>query len=145
MVNQYNFAAVLLPMYYERVTVQNIKSGFERTGIYPFNPDSPDYSKLEAAAAQKESATTIFEAVDQGGYKEMSTQTVAPVAIHKGVQVKQNRVQEFLELAYPLYKSKSKDDDILTVKEFKIMKNIACLCIYLFLLNLHAKSKTIWT
>ena len=63
------------PVYYEYVTAENIKSGFSKCGLVPFNPDSPDYKKLEAAAAQKEHALTLFEGVDQGGFKEASTQT----------------------------------------------------------------------
>lgn len=75
----------LLPVYYEHVTSEKIKAGFDKCGIVPFNPERPDYTKLQAAAAQKEYFSTIYEGVDQGGFKEISTQTCIP-HISRGTQ-----------------------------------------------------------
>ena len=50
---QVNFAEVCLPIYYKYVTPENIKAGFAKCGLLPFNPDVPDYSKLESSAAEK--------------------------------------------------------------------------------------------
>ena len=52
-----NFASVFIPFYYKTIKEEHIVSGFETCGIYPFNPDQPDYSKLEPAAAQKQFPT----------------------------------------------------------------------------------------
>lgn len=76
-VTQTIFAQAFMPVYHKYLSAENIKSGFAKCGLLPFNPDSPDYSKLEAAAAQKEHGSTIFEGIDQGGYREASTQTRA--------------------------------------------------------------------
>ncbi|KAK3889995.1 hypothetical protein Pcinc_006044 [Petrolisthes cinctipes] len=84
--NQEHFAEVFLPSYYKHVTAKNIKSGFAKCGLVPFDPDMPDYGKLEAAAAQKESASTIYEGVELGGYKEVSSQTESPLRLHRAVQ-----------------------------------------------------------
>lgn len=84
-INQVNFAELLLPVYYTYVTPDKIKAGFEKCGLVPFNPDRPDYSKLEASAAQKEHYSTIFEGVDQGGIKEVGVQTSIPL-ISRGTQ-----------------------------------------------------------
>lgn len=84
-INQVNFAELLLPVYYTHVTPDKIKAGFEKCGLVPFNPDRPDYSKLEASAAQKEHYSTIFEGVDQGGIKEVGVQTSIPL-ISRGTQ-----------------------------------------------------------
>ena len=65
-VTQINFAKVMIPLYYEKLTVSHIVSGFSKCGLYPFNADSPDYTKLQAAAAQKEIASTMFEGIKQG-------------------------------------------------------------------------------
>ena len=63
---QKSFAKVFLPSYYQYVTADNIIAGFQKCGLMLFNENRPDYTKLEAAAAQKEMTTTIFEGVDQG-------------------------------------------------------------------------------
>lgn len=52
----------------------------------PFNPDSPDYTKLEAAAAQKEHHSTLLEGVDQGGFKEISIQTQKVSTLSRAIQ-----------------------------------------------------------
>ena len=65
-ITQVNFAKVFLPAYQKYVTPENIISGFAKCGLVPFNPDSPDYSKLKAGPAQRTSDTFIFEGVDQG-------------------------------------------------------------------------------
>ena len=70
----------------------NLKSGFAKCGIAPFNPDSPDYSKLEASAAQKEHGSTIFEGIDQGGYKEASSQTEYSFKINRSTQTSTTQV-----------------------------------------------------
>lgn len=85
-VTQVTFAQAFMPAYHKYLSAENIKSGFAKCGLLPFNSDSPDFSKLEAAAAQKEHASTIFEGIDQGGYREASTQTTAFLAIHRGTQ-----------------------------------------------------------
>lgn len=86
--NQLSFAEVFLPSYKKYVTAKNIKSGFAKCGLVPFDPDKPDYSKLEAAAAQRESASTIYEGANLGGYKEVSSQTDSSVGLllHRAVQ-----------------------------------------------------------
>ena len=63
-ITQVNFAKVFLPAYQKYVTPENIISGFAKCGLVPFNPDSPDYSKLKAGPAQRTSDTFIFEGVD---------------------------------------------------------------------------------
>ena len=65
-ISQINFAPIFLPVYYKAITQANIKSGFRACGLYPFNPDAPDYGKLEAAAAQREHRTSMFQGVNQG-------------------------------------------------------------------------------
>ena len=64
-VSQTNFAQVAIPLYYNTVSVTHIRSGFRKCGLYPWNPDAPDYTKLQAAAAQRESPATIFEGIEQ--------------------------------------------------------------------------------
>lgn len=83
-ITQTNFAQVFLQMYYKYLKPDNIKAGFTKCGLV--NPDSPDYSKLHAAAAQREHSSTIFEGVDQGGYKEVSAQTVPTFVINRASQ-----------------------------------------------------------
>lgn len=51
-----------------------------------FNHHSLDYSKLDSAAAQKEHPFPIFEGVEQGGYKEMSSQIVPLDTIKRASQ-----------------------------------------------------------
>ena len=85
-VMQATFAKAFMPAYHKYLRAENIKSGFAKCGLLPFNSDSPDYSKLEAAAAQKEHGSTIFEGTDQGGFREISTQTAASHVIHRGTQ-----------------------------------------------------------
>ncbi|XP_066985006.1 uncharacterized protein [Macrobrachium rosenbergii] len=87
-IQQHNFAKVLIPTYYKYVTEKNIKSGFEKCGLYPFNPDNPDYKKLESAAAQREHSTSIFEGVDQGGFIERSVQTMRMETVNSSTQTK---------------------------------------------------------
>ncbi|KAK3870851.1 hypothetical protein Pcinc_023962 [Petrolisthes cinctipes] len=82
---QINFAEVLLPVYYSHVTPDKIKAGFDKCVLLPFNPERPDYSKLQAAAAQKEHYSTIFEGVDQSGFKEIGTQ-ICMALISRGTQ-----------------------------------------------------------
>ncbi|KAK3884531.1 hypothetical protein Pcinc_011204 [Petrolisthes cinctipes] len=82
---QINFAEVFLPVYYSHVTPDKIKAGFDKCGLLSFNPERPDYSKLQAAAAQKEHYSTIFEGLDQGGFKEIGTQTCMAL-ISRGTQ-----------------------------------------------------------
>lgn len=83
---QVNFAKVFLPVYHKFITSDNIKAGFKKCGLVPFDPEAPDYSKLEAAAAQREHTSTIYEGVDQGGYKEASSQTKPPLVINRTTQ-----------------------------------------------------------
>lgn len=83
---QVNFAEVALPVYFTHVTPAKIKAGFEKCGLVPFDPERPDYSKLEATAAQKEHFTTIFEGVDLGGFKEVGIQTTRTAVISRGTQ-----------------------------------------------------------
>lgn len=66
MITQVKFAKVFLPAYMKYVTADNIKSGFRKCGLVPFNPDSPDYYKLAAGPAQRSSDTCIFEGINQG-------------------------------------------------------------------------------
>lgn len=65
-ITQVNFAKVFLPAYYKYMTADNIKSGFSKCGLVPFNPDSPDYSKLKAGPSQRASDASIFEGINQG-------------------------------------------------------------------------------
>ncbi|KAK3856734.1 hypothetical protein Pcinc_036956 [Petrolisthes cinctipes] len=37
----------------QHLTTKNIQSGFAKCGLVPFDPERPDYTKLEAAAAQQ--------------------------------------------------------------------------------------------
>ena len=95
-VTQANFAQVFMPAYHKYLSAENIKSGFAKCGLLPFNSDSPDYGKLKAAAAQKEHGSTIFEGIDQGGYKEASTQTRPSPAIHRGTQTLSDPTMEIV-------------------------------------------------
>lgn len=74
-ITQANFAKVFLPCYYQYMKKENIVAGFTKCGLVPFNPDSPDYTKLKANAAQRANEACIFEGVDLGGKVERSTQT----------------------------------------------------------------------
>ena len=65
-INQVNFAEVFLPIYYSCISEGNIRSGFSKCGLYPFNSDSPDYSKLESASAQQEEPASLFEGIETG-------------------------------------------------------------------------------
>ena len=69
MITQVNFAKVFLPIYYETVSPENIKAGFSRNGLLPFNADAPDYSKLASASAMHEEPSTLFENIDLGKHK----------------------------------------------------------------------------
>ena len=60
------FANVAIPLYYRYITKKNIQSGFRKCGLYPFNAQAPDYSKLIANTARKAPDSTIFECIDQG-------------------------------------------------------------------------------
>ena len=65
-VKQETFANVAIPLYYRYVTKTNIISGFMRTGLFPFNDEEPDYSKIIANSAQKAQTSAIIEGIDQG-------------------------------------------------------------------------------
>ena len=66
-VKQETFANVAtIPLYYRYVTKTNIISGFMRTGLFPFNDEEPDYSKIIANSAQKAPTSAIIEGIDQG-------------------------------------------------------------------------------
>ncbi|XP_068233201.1 tigger transposable element-derived protein 1-like [Palaemon carinicauda] len=66
MITQVNFAKVFLPIYYNCVSADNIKAGFKKCGLCPFDQDAPDYSKIESASSQREDPSTIFEGIDCG-------------------------------------------------------------------------------
>ena len=66
MITQVNFAEVFLPIYFNSLSADNIKAGFHKCGLCPFNPEAPDYSKLKSASAQREEPSTIFEGIDCG-------------------------------------------------------------------------------
>ena len=85
-ITQVNFAKVFLPVYYKYVTPQNIRSGFSKCGLVPFNKDSPDYSKLKAGPAPRASDATIYEGINQGGKIERSTPTEAPHLLNRAIQ-----------------------------------------------------------
>ncbi|XP_064098554.1 uncharacterized protein LOC135209721 [Macrobrachium nipponense] len=86
MITQVNFAKVFLPIYYDSVSAANIKSGFSKCGLVPFDADKPDYSKLRSAAAVHEEPSTLFEAIDLGGFTEQSCQTDFHMTTHRGAQ-----------------------------------------------------------
>lgn len=60
-ITQAIFAKVFLPSYYKYVSKENIIAGFAKCGLVPFNPDSPDYSKLKCNAAQKASVLAYLK------------------------------------------------------------------------------------
>lgn len=66
MITQVNFAEVFLPIYYEAISTENIKAGFAKCGLCPFDADAPDYTKVGSASAQQEEPSTIFEGIDNG-------------------------------------------------------------------------------
>ncbi|CAL4188900.1 unnamed protein product, partial [Meganyctiphanes norvegica] len=123
-INQTNFASIFVPLYYETVNKLNIKSGFKKCGLFPFNPDSPDYGKLEAAAAQREPLSNIFQGINQGGFVEMATQTEARQMIHKVVQVHSSDLieNEYMDYLYPGEVGKSKDDMVLDFRKYAFMR-----------------------
>lgn len=86
MITQTNFAEVLLPLYYGCIKPENIKAGFDKCGLYPFNPEAPDYSKLEAASAQREVPSTVFEGIECEGRVERSVQTEYEERMNRGTQ-----------------------------------------------------------
>lgn len=86
MITQINFAEVFLPLYYDCVTADNIKSGFSKCGLYPFNAESPDYSKLVSASAQREVTSSIFEGIESEGKVERSVQTTYAETTNRGTQ-----------------------------------------------------------
>ena len=59
-----NFASVFIPFYHETLKVENIKAGFMRCGLYPFDADQPDYSKIEPVALRK-GFPTPFAGINQ--------------------------------------------------------------------------------
>ena len=63
---QDTFANVAIPLYYKFSTRTNIQNGFRRCGLYPFNDDAPDCSKVIANSARKAPSSTIFEGINQG-------------------------------------------------------------------------------
>lgn len=66
LITQINFAKVFLPIYFNCVSTNHIKAGFKKCGICPFDPDAPDYSKLQSASTQREEPSSIFEGIDCG-------------------------------------------------------------------------------
>ena len=119
-----NFAKIFIPFYYRTMKVDNIKSGFRKCGLFPFSEDSPDYTKLEAAAAQKEAPSTIFIGVDQGGRVEQSTQTRSAPPIHKSIQVQSAGLikSEVLDKMYPSLKGWAKDDLVVGVRKYELLR-----------------------
>ncbi|KAK7043827.1 hypothetical protein SK128_024576 [Halocaridina rubra] len=61
----------------------NDEAGIKKCGLVPFDPEAPDYTKLTAAASQRENSSTNFEGVNQGGYKEASCQTRPPLTVSR--------------------------------------------------------------
>ena len=53
-INQGLFGKVLMPIYYEAVSKHNSEAGFKKCGLYPWDPDAPDYSKLHSRARQRD-------------------------------------------------------------------------------------------
>ncbi|CAL4124319.1 unnamed protein product [Meganyctiphanes norvegica] len=104
-VNQATFANVAIPLCYEKITKENIVRGFEKCGLYPFESESPDYTKLLATAAQRKSNSTIFEGINHNGVMERSTQTKQPTPTQES-----NPAKEMLKVAYPCFSMESKDD-----------------------------------
>ncbi|CAL4102780.1 unnamed protein product, partial [Meganyctiphanes norvegica] len=49
-----NFSRVLMPAFNTAMTEENMKSGFRKSGIYPWNADAVDYSRCRAAVKQSE-------------------------------------------------------------------------------------------
>ena len=65
-ITQVNFAKLFLPIFYESVTPENIKAGFSKCGLVPFNPDFPDYAKLASSSAQRSEPSTLYEGINVG-------------------------------------------------------------------------------
>ncbi|CAL4255834.1 unnamed protein product, partial [Meganyctiphanes norvegica] len=98
---------------YETVTETNIRSGFSKCGLYPLNDESPDYTKLQASAARRESGSSIYEGIIQGGRVETSTQTNKKKVLDKKVQVVTNNAPDIIKVAFPDLANKTKDDLVL--------------------------------
>ena len=52
-INQETFGKMLMPIYYTSMSTENSISGFRKCGLYPWNPDAPDYSKIGPRAARR--------------------------------------------------------------------------------------------
>lgn len=52
-INQARFAQIIMPIYYRVMCKENAIAGFRKCGLYPWNPDAPDYSKIAPRAAQR--------------------------------------------------------------------------------------------
>lgn len=54
---------------------ENAISGFRKTGLFPWNPNAPDYTKCAAIYGQAFGPAFVFEGLDLNGSVERSTQS----------------------------------------------------------------------
>ena len=59
-------------------TAANISSGFRKTGLFPFNPNAPDYEKCAAVHTFSYGPAKVYAGVNIDGKTEMATQCEPP-------------------------------------------------------------------
>ena len=109
-----NFAPIFIPFLYDRIKRANIVAGFRATGIFPFDSDAPDYSKLRSTEEQ-DSIPTPFVGVNIGGKTEAVTQTDRTMNITRHQQADRAALilDEDLDVAYPAFRGPYAQDDII--------------------------------
>ncbi|CAF4941859.1 unnamed protein product [Rotaria socialis] len=74
-----------MPVYMKILTYDIIKQSFRKSGLFPFDPEAPDYSKL-TLEAERTSDVSIFEGVENDGKVDRSTQVTRTVMLNVRTQ-----------------------------------------------------------